>query len=405
MVIGSRATGGLPAFDEVVTPLQALEREILPCLLRPPCLVSFSGGRDSSAVLAVAAAVARREGLAPPIPATNVFPEAPDTDETTWQERVVRHLGLTEWLRIQHADELDLIGPYAQRVLSTHGLVWPFNTHFHLPLLDEARGGSLLTGIGGDELFSAARREHVAALLAGGVHPGPRDPLRIAFAFAPHAVRRAVLARRQPMAFPWLHPSARKTAARSLADWSAEEPLGVRDRLAWLRRARYLDVVTSAFDLMASGGGVHLVHPLLSPYVWTQVAGSAGAVGFQSRTEAMRQIFTDVLPDQICARGSKARFDQVFWTARTRAYVDSWDGSGAPDRWVNPTALAEHWRGEAPLANSYVLLQATWLSSVKKVKQPSESVVRGAPAPGATQLDKRQGAQVDQDPGVWWSQA
>ena len=33
-------------------------------LQRGPCLVSFSGGRDSSAVLAVATAVARREGLA-----------------------------------------------------------------------------------------------------------------------------------------------------------------------------------------------------------------------------------------------------------------------------------------------------------------------------------------------------
>ena len=121
------------------TPLRALQQELLPALLRPPCMVSFSGGRDSSAVLAAAVALARREGLPPPIPVTNVFPEAPDTDEHHWQERVVRHLGLTDWVRLQHTDGLDLLGPYAQRVLQRHGLLWPFNVHFHVPLLEAAR--------------------------------------------------------------------------------------------------------------------------------------------------------------------------------------------------------------------------------------------------------------------------
>ena len=52
--------------------------------------------------------------------------------------------------------ELDAVGPYAQRMLRGHGLVGPFNAHFHLPLIDAARGGSLLTGIGGDELHGGA---------------------------------------------------------------------------------------------------------------------------------------------------------------------------------------------------------------------------------------------------------
>ena len=82
-----------------MSPREALERAILPALLRPPCLVSFSGGRDSAAVLAVATALARREGLPAPIPATNVFPAADDSDETAWQELIVRHLGLSEWVR------------------------------------------------------------------------------------------------------------------------------------------------------------------------------------------------------------------------------------------------------------------------------------------------------------------
>ena len=62
-------------------PLDAIEDVIRPALLRPPCLVSFSGGRDSSAILATATAIARRDGLALPIPATYRFPEAPHTQE------------------------------------------------------------------------------------------------------------------------------------------------------------------------------------------------------------------------------------------------------------------------------------------------------------------------------------
>ena len=151
-----------------------------------------------------ATALARREGLPVPIPATNVFSSEQDADESSWQELLVRHLGLTEWIRLEYTDELDLIGPYAQRVLKAHGLLWPANVHFHLPLLEAARGGAMLTGIGGDELFMAARRLRAAAVLTRAVRPRPRDALSLALAFAPRRVRRAVIARRGSLEAPWL---------------------------------------------------------------------------------------------------------------------------------------------------------------------------------------------------------
>src|SRR5580704_11246647 len=40
------------------SPLEGLENAILPALVRAPCVVEFSGGRDSSVVLAVACRVA-----------------------------------------------------------------------------------------------------------------------------------------------------------------------------------------------------------------------------------------------------------------------------------------------------------------------------------------------------------
>ena len=195
-------------------PAAGLEQAILPALQRSPCLVSFSGGRDSSAVLAAAAAIARREGLPAPVPATLRAPGAAESDEAAWQEKVIAHVGIEDWVRLEVHDELDVIGPHAARVLRAHGLLWPCNVHFHLPLFELARGGSLLTGIGGDELFSAAAT------------PSRR---RRAFGWAPPPLRRAVLARREPVDFEWLTPAARRSRDRGARG---------RGRIRAARRAR-----------------------------------------------------------------------------------------------------------------------------------------------------------------------
>ena len=205
--------------------------------------MSFSGGRDSSAVLASAAALARREGLPLPIPATLRAPGAAGSDEAEWQERVVRHVGLEDWIRVEVQDELDVIGPHAQRVLRAHGLLWPCNVHFHLPLLEAARGGSLLTGIGGDELFAAA---------------AATTWRRQAFGFAPLPLRRAVLARREPVELEWLTPAAQRAATAARAAEAATEPRGVRARMAWLRGLRYLELALAAIATVADDAGVQL---------------------------------------------------------------------------------------------------------------------------------------------------
>ena len=345
------------------SPLRALEQEILPSLLRPPCLVSFSGGRDSSAVLAAAVALARREGLPLPIPATNVVAGALAADESEWQYRVIAHLGLDDWLRVEHTDELDVVGPYAQRVLRAHGVLWPCNVHFHLPLLDAARGGSLLTGIGGDELFLAARRPRIAALRACAVRAQPRDGIRIALACAPEALRRTVIARRERVTFPWLRPQARRASTAAGAAETAAEPRRLRDRLAWWQTLRYLEVGGTALELTARDADVRIAHPLLSPLFWSAVAKVAAPDGFVGRTEGMRRLFGELLPDEIIGRLSKAQFDEAFWTARARSFASVWDGGGVPHEWVDASALAAHWRSPRPQAQSFILLQAAWVDS------------------------------------------
>lgn len=96
------------------SPRRALELVVLKALERPSCIIDFSGGRDSSLVLAVATHVARREGLPLPVPRTNRFPLEPASNEDEWQELVIRHLGLEDWEVCRLTGELDIIGERAR---------------------------------------------------------------------------------------------------------------------------------------------------------------------------------------------------------------------------------------------------------------------------------------------------
>jgi len=82
-------------------------------------VVAFSGGRDSSLLLAVAADLAAREGLEPPIALTFRYPGDPAADESSWQEFVVAHLRAAhlpfEWVCRDITTELDVIGPLRAR--------------------------------------------------------------------------------------------------------------------------------------------------------------------------------------------------------------------------------------------------------------------------------------------------
>jgi hypothetical protein len=107
----------LPLSEARVEPLAAFRAAVRAALERPPCLVSFSGGRDSSAAVAVAADVARGEGLPLPIPATALFLESAESDEFYWQEQVVRRLGLDEWLRVDEARQPGLLVIHPDRLV------------------------------------------------------------------------------------------------------------------------------------------------------------------------------------------------------------------------------------------------------------------------------------------------
>ncbi|MGH9273488.1 MAG: asparagine synthase-related protein [Acidimicrobiales bacterium] len=342
-------------------PVAALARPILEALLRPPCVVSFSGGRDSSGILALATAIAHREGLQLPVPVTLRFPASPDTDEDAWQERVIDHLGLTEWVRIELSAELDLIGPVAAAVLQRHGLLWPPNTHFHQPILDVARGGAILTGIDGDGVFASWRYQRVASVLSGRLRPTLRDAQRVLTVLSPRSARRAVQRRRPPTRLPWLLPTTMAAAVDAWSDYGATEPARWDRRVEWYSKMRSLRLVLRGFDLLADDADVRALHPLADPGFLAALAEAGGWSGFAGRTEIMRYLFADVLPEDVLSRESKARMNGPFWNEHSRAFIAGWDGEGGNEL-IDASALRAEWSKPVPHACTSTLLQAAWLA-------------------------------------------
>jgi asparagine synthetase B (glutamine-hydrolysing) len=375
-------------------PREALESAVVPALERPPCLVSFSGGRDSAAVLAVATHVARREGLELPVPATNWFPDAAQSDESEWQELVIRHLELDDWQRVAFTDELDCVGPVARATLSRHGLLWPFNAYFHLPLLQRAAGGSLLTGAGGDEAFSTSTFARTQSLLAGAARPQPRDVLRVGFALAPARIRARVLRRRIPEAFRWLQDNARRAVERAAAEEAAAEPLRWGRRLQWLRRLRHMEVSLDSLRVLADGEEVAIHHPLADGVFWAELAALPRSDRFRSRTDAMRRFFGGLLPEPVLVRTTKASFDEAFWNRHSRALAASWEGEGVDAELVDVDALRREWASPAPNPRSYLLLQAAWLERSRgtapdEVEQQLGGSIERVPVAGSPELPRR----------------
>ncbi len=350
----------------------AIEQAVLPALLRRPCVVSFSGGRDSSAVLAVAVEVARRHGLPDPVPVMMRFPGAPETDETAWQDRVLAHLGVSDAEVLSLADELDALGPIATAVLRRHGVRWPANAYMHVPIIRVAAGGSLLTGAGGDELLGTRAAAHV--LLAHGCAPLGMRSVRAAVAAAlPRRVRELRLRKGMPGA-RWLTPAGNALVRQALAREEIGWPNRWNASIGHWRRSRAFAAVDRGIALVAEGADVHVVNPLIDPAVLAALARAGGPTGFRGRGSAMRCLVGDLLPDALLDRPTKAIFSSPFWGPGARAFGAAWDGRGVDRRHVDVEALRREWAAPHPDFRTGMLLHAAWVAS----RNPAEDQTRAS---------------------------
>lgn len=347
-----------------MTPRAALAEIMADALETAPLAVSFSGGRDSSLLLAVANDVCRHLGADPPLPVTIEFANGvSETDEHIWQRRVVDHLHLTEWRRAAIPDGLDLIGPYARPHLAREGPLFPANAHSVLPLLEAARGHCLIVGLGGDELMSPQQWSALQALIARRRRPRRRDLPRVVAAATPRRLRCHFRPMQETVLqeLHWLRPPARREAARRMR-------VGYEEPALWSSAIRHVAVrrdVTLPLDALmrlARPSGQRIVAPFLDSRFVSAFAHAGGRAGWLNREAAVRALAGDLLPAETVRRRSKARFGRVFFSRESREFAAGWSGTGVDPALVDPEALRREWLSETPDFRAASLLQVAWLA-------------------------------------------
>lgn len=349
-------------------PAHALRDALRPALLRMPCVVAFSGGRDSSLLLALAADLAAREGMDPPTALTFRYPGDPVADESSWQELVVAHLrnaGLRlEWVRRDITTELDYIGPLMAPVLRAHnGPTFPAGLANTILLARHARGGSLITGNAGDEVLGGHRASVLRTVLRRRGRGLSAASWRHALACAAPAPVRLWLAPRDVCNAPWLRPVLRSAARAETMRSDAARPLRW-DRSVWAPLAsRAVMIGNRTRARIAQDYGCELIEPLGSPHFVASYAAFGGRWGGITRAMGTRLLADGLLPDAIIGRRDKAYFNASRFGPISRGFVRTWDGHGVDHSLVDPVALRAAWLGDAPPPSTAMLLQQAWLSS------------------------------------------
>src|SRR5699024_8089576 len=300
----------------------ALDRVATESVTGGPCYVLFSGGRDSSLLLALATRAARDNGVPDPIPVTAVYPGHAKADESRWQKLVPEHLGITERIVLSVTDERTTPGELATMHLRRRGLVWPEAVHTQPLFFAQLDPGTVLTGEGGD-LFLEGRRITPLYLVRRDRRLPSVGLLRAAAgalaapAVALRAARRSFVG---DNAMPWFRPAAHDLLA-------AEEVL-IRGPLPWddatwaLHHLRANRLALDNADVSAAEYGHRLRHPIAELSVVAALAREGGTWGFRGRTNLFRRLGADLLPDEVLARRSKASFNASRWGEREEAFVD-----------------------------------------------------------------------------------
>jgi len=344
-------------------PVNAMEDVLVEALSRPPCLLSFSGGRDSSGLLALATKLSREQGLELPIPATMLFPGDAAANEDEWQAVVLKELGLPDWVRINVTPgELDIVGPVAATALKRHGLLWPFNAHFHLPIIERAAGGSLVTGFGGDEIALVSRSARAERLLARQDRTGlARSIATVGFALSPWWVREAVYRHRYEENFPWLTRRGHGMARRAIAHDSATDPFGFDRKLQGTWCSRYWQLSLASYKALGAPCDVRVFHPFADGRVLEALAATGGIPGFGNRRALVHRLFGGIMPEAVIERSSKAHLTDQFWTSTATEFARTWSGEGTDGDIVDPDRLRADWLKKNGSRVSVTLLQAAWL--------------------------------------------
>lgn len=380
MMLGDEQRPPLPPVEPGVEPRAHLDALLGKALAAGRCFVPFSGGRDSSCMLALATDAARRRGLPDPIPVTTSFRDAPGADERGYQELVVRRLRLADWEIVEVGDELQLVGPVAQRALLRHGLLFPAAAHTMIPVLERAAGGTVILPIGQSDFFHYWRFARLSAVIKGQRRPRRGDLAEAAFALLPAPVRRAVFERKiAAWSAPWMEPELQRWFARERAARQASAPIRFDRAIDRAHAQRcYLGAVAS-LEALAATAGVRMVIPWYDPATVALVRHVGGRLGRGDRATALGRLAGDLLPEAVLTRRDSSHLGEVLYGDETRAFAARWSGGGLEELPVDPSALREMWLGDAARQDvrAALLMQLAWLHD-ELAARPAERDDRAA---------------------------
>ncbi|MBO9531429.1 MAG: asparagine synthase [Solirubrobacteraceae bacterium] len=329
-----------------------------------PVVVAFSGGIDSSVILALAVHVAREHGYALPHPVALTVPGSDDADERDWRELVLAHLGLGPAEEIDARPHLELVGEQALRILEAVGPVIPPNAHALLPILDQAHGATVITGSGGDELLDGAPRRFTSARRSG-FRPTRAGLPGLLWADAPHRLLRRHLRAHSPWhEADWLRAPARAELIDRQTEDDVSVPRGWAESTAALWRTRQFHALRLATEVAGEVAGVPVLVPFERAEVFAAFAAHYGERFPGTRARMVNELAGDLLPDELIGRTSKALLGDAFFGPRTRAFAEQWDdAAGVNAGLVDLEAVRASWLEPGGDYRTSLLLQQAWLES------------------------------------------
>jgi asparagine synthase (glutamine-hydrolysing) len=317
--------------DDYADECRALLRRAVAARMRAatPVLVFFSGGIDSSSVLATASEFARGAGTPLPRPTTMVFDE-PESDERRYRAAFFEKHPLSP-VQVMPG----VMNGEAYRAQAARRRVLPDmpSEFIGRPLFARAKalGARVgLTGAGGDFLFSGSTHEYADLLGHGSVVAAVRRYLRDRktndsgwavdglltsgfWPLLPQSVRSAL---RRPARLLMRIPEAPSWVKLPLRDRPAvpDPPAGVSHaswEICWSLRSGWTSVFIESGERGASEDGVDPRHPLLDPAL---VAFALRLPERQRRRGGMTKFVlrhAASLPEAIERRSTKADFGHV----------------------------------------------------------------------------------------------
>jgi asparagine synthase (glutamine-hydrolysing) len=148
--------------------------------------------------------------------------------------------------------------------------------------------------------------------------------------------------------------------------------------MRWWLGLPYIAVAERNLAYLAREHGVALFNPLLDRGFVGSLAALPPAQRFTSRTEAMRSLFGDLLPEAVLTRRSKASFDVIDAPERRRELVERWSGEGVDETYVDVDVLRAEWLRPLSNPSTTPLLQSAWraLGGAETSARDSPELVR-----------------------------